>query len=138
MTVSASNRSLRQLWSDLLVALGGSEAFLTRDLSERQVLIEILNTFGESYSKRTIGGRENILARIVTAAGGSASPRHGQHELLVALVVALGGSALLPYSSSTAELVAAAVNAADTNGGGDVVTHNGATVTNSGDVVTHD
>lgn len=118
MTVSASHRPLRQLWSDLLVALGGSEAFLTRDLSERQVLIEILNTFGGSFSRLNIGGRENILAAIVTAAGGNASPRHGQNELLAALVVALGGAALPPYSSSTGELVAACVNAADAGGGG--------------------
>lgn len=81
MTVSYLTRSRRQLWSDLLVAMGGSEAFLTRHLSERDVLIEILNTFGGSYSKRTIGGRENILAAIVVAAGGTASPRHGEREL---------------------------------------------------------
>ncbi len=118
MTVSASTRSTKQLWSDLLVALGGEEGFLTRDLSERQFLIEILNTFGGSYSKRTIGGRENILAAIVIAAGGNASPRHSQPELMAALVVALGGDPIAPYSSSMSELLAAAVNAADTGGSG--------------------
>jgi hypothetical protein len=106
MTVS------KQLWSELLVALGGSEGFLTRDLSERQVLIEILNTFGGSYSKKTIGGRENILAAIVVAAGGSASPRRSQNELLAALITAIGGSPPSYLSSSKSELLAAAVNAA--------------------------
>lgn len=120
MTVSASNRPMKQLWSDLLVALGGEEGFLTRDLSERKVLIEILNTFGGSYSKRTIGGRENILAAIVVAAGGSASPRRGKRELLGALITALGGTPPPPYSTSTEELLAAAANAADDGEGEDL------------------
>lgn len=120
MTVSASNRSIKQLWSDLLVALGGEEGFLTRDLSERQVLIELLNTFGGSYTKRTIGGRENILAAIVVAAGGTASPRHSQPELLASLVAALGGDPVDPLSSSMSQLLAAAVNSAGGGGGGDL------------------
>lgn len=120
MTASASYRSHGQLWSDLLIALGGSEAFLTRDLSERQFLFEILDVLGGSGSELVLGGRENIMAAIVNAAGGSVSPHQGNfNSLLAEFVVTLGGDRLSPLYNSTGELLAAAVNAAtDTGGGG--------------------
>jgi hypothetical protein len=101
------------------VALGGSEAFLTRDLSERQFLFEILAALGGSSSNLVLGGRENIMAAIITAAGGSVSPHEGGFNVLLAeLVVALGGDPVSASHSSLGELLAAAVNAADTGGGG--------------------
>lgn len=65
-----------------------------------------------------IGGKENILSAILTAAGGTSSPRHGEREILAALVVALGGATISAHSSSTNQLIAAAVNAATDSGGG--------------------
>lgn len=119
MTVSNLSRSRRQLRSDLLVALGGSEAYLTRSISERKILLEILETYAVTVSTRDVDDLDKLLARVVGAAGGTASHlRQNKHEMLAALVTALGGTAPSPYSSSTEELLAAAVNAADTGGGG--------------------
>ncbi len=119
MTVSYNNRAYRQLWSDLLVALGGSEAFLTRSISERKVLLEILDAYEATVSLRDVDDWDALLARVVVAAGGTASHlRQNKHEMLAALVTALGGDAPSPYLSSISQLLAAAVNAADTGGGG--------------------
>lgn len=118
MTVSHLTRTRDQLWSDLLVALGGSEAYLTRSLSEREVLFEIRDIYGGSVSKLNLAHEDEILVSIVNAAGGSASIRHSRPEMLAALVTALGGAAPDALSSSTGELLAACVNAADTGGGG--------------------
>jgi hypothetical protein len=120
MTASASYRSHTQLWSDLLVALGGSEASLRRHLSERQFLFEILDVLGGSSTTLNLGGRASIMKAIVVAAGGSVSPNHVSFNVLLAqLVEALGGDPISPAYNSTAQLLAAAVNAVDTGGGGD-------------------
>jgi hypothetical protein len=120
MTASAAYRSHTQLWSDLLVALGGSEASLRRHLSERQFLFEILDVLGGSSTTLNLGGRASIMKAIVVASGGSVSPNHVSFNVLLAqLVEALGGDPISPSYNSTAQLLAAAVNAAaDTGGGG--------------------
>lgn len=119
MTVSHHDRTLRQLWSDLLVALGGEEAFLTRSVSERDILLEILDIYDAPVSLRDVDDLDQLLALTVVAAGGTASHlRQSKHEMLAALVTALGGTPPSPYSSSSGELLAAAVNAVDTGGGG--------------------
>lgn len=119
MTVSHLTRTRDQLWSDLLVALGGDEAFLTRSLSERQIILEILDTYDSSISLLTIDDVDALLAAVVNEAGGSASHlRQNKHEILAALVTALGGTAPSSSTSSTGELLAAAVNAAEAGAGG--------------------
>jgi hypothetical protein len=102
------------MWSDLLVALGGSEAYKT--MSEEEMLAAIRNTYGGSVSALTTSGSD-LLASIVSAAGGSASDlTEDEEHMLATLVAALGGSGSALTSSSDA-LLAASVNAA----GGDTV-----------------
>jgi hypothetical protein len=109
MTVSRLARSRAQMWSDLLVAVGGSESYKT--MSEEQMLAAIRNTYGGSVSAFTTS-ESDLLASIVGAAGGSTSDlTQDEERMLATLAAALGGSGSALTSSSDA-LLAASVNAA--------------------------
>jgi hypothetical protein len=113
MTVSRLARSRAQMWSDLLVALGGADSYKT--MSEEEMLAAIRNTYGGSVSALTTS-KSDLLASIVSAAGGSASDlTEDEEQMLAELLSALGGSGSALTSSPDA-LLAASVDAAGGDG----------------------
>ncbi|MCK1670289.1 hypothetical protein [Bradyrhizobium sp. 150] len=104
------------MWSDLLVALGGSDSYKT--MSEEQMLAAIRNTYGGSVSALTTS-ESDLLASIVGAAGGSASVlTQDEEQMLAALLSALGGSGSALTSPSEV-LLAAIIIQREGGGGGE-------------------